>query len=232
MVPIGFLAANHVRIVGFCGQAHRAVIFAIAQLPCLYVADLFTIVAYTTALTVISRRMICSYCRTQGQQLPIASICCFQLFASTSCWCRPALKDVHAVRRRRLGSWPEALQYNAGPSAYCLHIFHSASATKVQKSISTIPERFPTVADRITQRSNIFPVLCLVRPAYRIVVDSLTTRVGHYNRPYWYTRYQQHYRLGQKPDCFLIGLVDNFATLLKAERHVICQKFPNFLQKI
>jgi len=26
-----FLAANHVRIVGLCGQVHRAVIFAIAR---------------------------------------------------------------------------------------------------------------------------------------------------------------------------------------------------------
>jgi len=32
MVQMDFLAANHVRIVGLCGQAHRAVIFAIAQL--------------------------------------------------------------------------------------------------------------------------------------------------------------------------------------------------------
>ena len=34
MVQVDFLAANHVRIVGLCGQtrAHRAVIFAIAQL--------------------------------------------------------------------------------------------------------------------------------------------------------------------------------------------------------
>ena len=30
-----FLAANHVRIVGLCGHAHCAVIFAIAQLSCL-----------------------------------------------------------------------------------------------------------------------------------------------------------------------------------------------------
>ena len=30
-----FLAANHVRIVGLCGHAHHAVIFAIAQLSCL-----------------------------------------------------------------------------------------------------------------------------------------------------------------------------------------------------
>jgi len=34
MVQMDFLAANHVRIVGLCGQVHRAVIFAIAQLSC------------------------------------------------------------------------------------------------------------------------------------------------------------------------------------------------------
>jgi len=34
MVQMDFLAANHVHIVGLCGQAHRAVIFAIAQLSC------------------------------------------------------------------------------------------------------------------------------------------------------------------------------------------------------
>ena len=32
MVQMDFLAANHVRIVGLCVNAHRAVIFAIAQL--------------------------------------------------------------------------------------------------------------------------------------------------------------------------------------------------------
>ena len=31
---VDFLAANHVRIVGLCGQAHRVVIFVIAQLSC------------------------------------------------------------------------------------------------------------------------------------------------------------------------------------------------------
>jgi len=35
MVQMDFLAANHVCIVGLCGHAHRAVIFAIAQLSCL-----------------------------------------------------------------------------------------------------------------------------------------------------------------------------------------------------
>ena len=36
IVQMDFLAANHVRIVGLCGQnkTHRAVIFAIAQLSC------------------------------------------------------------------------------------------------------------------------------------------------------------------------------------------------------
>jgi len=34
MVQMDFLAANHVCIVGLCGHAHRAVIFAIAQLSC------------------------------------------------------------------------------------------------------------------------------------------------------------------------------------------------------
>jgi len=38
MVEIDFVAANHVRIVGLCGQAHRAVIFAIAQLSCFFQA--------------------------------------------------------------------------------------------------------------------------------------------------------------------------------------------------
>ena len=34
MVQMDFLSANHVRIVGLCGQVHRAAIFAIAQLSC------------------------------------------------------------------------------------------------------------------------------------------------------------------------------------------------------
>jgi len=34
MVQMDFLAANHVRIVGLCGHAHRAVIFVISQLSC------------------------------------------------------------------------------------------------------------------------------------------------------------------------------------------------------
>jgi len=37
MVQMDFLAANHVCIVGFCGQVHRAVIFTIAQLCCIYI---------------------------------------------------------------------------------------------------------------------------------------------------------------------------------------------------
>ena len=43
-----FLAANHVRIVGFCGQnkAHRAVIFAIAQLSCYFTFYRVCVCAY------------------------------------------------------------------------------------------------------------------------------------------------------------------------------------------
>jgi len=34
MVQMDFLAANHVRIVRLCGQAHHVVVFAMAQLSC------------------------------------------------------------------------------------------------------------------------------------------------------------------------------------------------------